>query len=270
MSVPDPERHTLIFLGGLHRSGTTFLARALAAHPAVSGLTGTGVPEDEGEHLQSVYPDSWEHGSVGRFGFAPAAHLTEASPLVTDENRRTLFDEWAPHWDLSRPYLLEKSPPNMLKLRFLEAMFPRSRAVVILRHPVAVAGAHLKWRTRFVREVEPHRLVRHWLHCHEILAADAPCVRHLLLLRYEDLVRDPHGEMARILAFLGLEESEAPVEVRDENSKYFEAWRAGNRARRAYIRAIEGRYEERLRRFGYSFASPEPIGDISLDGALAA
>src|SRR5689334_17879745 len=146
------DSHTLVFVGGLHRSGTTLLARAIARHPAVSGLEGTNVPEDEGEHVQSVYPDSWELGNVGRFGFAPDAHLTERSPLVTPANRDTLLSEWSRYWDLRRPVLLEKSPPNMLKLRFLQALFPRSRAIVILRHPLVVTCAHLKWRPRLLRE----------------------------------------------------------------------------------------------------------------------
>ena len=48
--------HRFVFLAGLHRSGTTLLARLLAAHPEVSGFSGTGAPADEGQLLQSVYP----------------------------------------------------------------------------------------------------------------------------------------------------------------------------------------------------------------------
>ena len=72
------EEHRFVFLAGLHRSGTTLLARLLAAHPEVSGFSGTGVPADEGQHLQSVYPAAKVWGGPGRFGFAPEAHFTEA------------------------------------------------------------------------------------------------------------------------------------------------------------------------------------------------
>ena len=78
---------TLVFVGGLHRSGTSLLHRCLAEHPDASGFRGTGVPEDEGQHLQSVYRPARAHGGPGRFGFDPGAHLTEESPLVSDENR---------------------------------------------------------------------------------------------------------------------------------------------------------------------------------------
>jgi hypothetical protein len=47
---------------------------------------------------------------------------------VTHDNRLRLFREWATHWDLSRPVLLEKSPPNMMWMRFLQVL-RRSRLV---------------------------------------------------------------------------------------------------------------------------------------------
>jgi hypothetical protein len=52
----DASRQRLVFVGGLHRSGTTLLGRLIAQHPDVSGFAETGVPADEGQHLLSVYP----------------------------------------------------------------------------------------------------------------------------------------------------------------------------------------------------------------------
>src|SRR5438105_15342862 len=109
--MPRDADHQLVFVVGLHRSGTSILARCLAAHPEISGLSNTGVPQDEGQHLQTVFPTAKQLGGFGGLGFNPPARLTGASGLATEESRRRLFDAWSPYWDLSKPVLLEKSPP---------------------------------------------------------------------------------------------------------------------------------------------------------------
>lgn len=68
----------------------------MAEHPAISGLRDTGVKEDEGQHLQSVYPKAKVYGGPGRFALDQRSHLTETSPLVTEANAQALFDAWAP------------------------------------------------------------------------------------------------------------------------------------------------------------------------------
>jgi hypothetical protein len=250
------QENQLVFLAGLHRSGTTLLARLLAAHPEVSGFSETGVPADEGQHLQGVYPAAREYGGPGRFGFAPESHLTEESPLATEESARQLFEEWSTHWDLSRPYLLEKSPPNLLKTRFLQALFPGSAFVVILRHPIPVTIPTSNWRgTR-----RYHRLLEHWLHCHEIFEADSERLERFHVVYYEDLVREPEAILGGIFEFLGLEPipPSEPVEA-GANERYFARWRKLRRHPLLwlYLALAELRLERRARRFGYSLLRPE-------------
>jgi hypothetical protein len=97
--------HRVVFVGGLHRSGTSILARSIAAHPSISAFSNTGVPEDEGQHLQTVFLPAYAYGSPGTFAFNPEARLTEASPLVGAASRERLFEDWSRHWDLSKPIL---------------------------------------------------------------------------------------------------------------------------------------------------------------------
>lgn len=246
--------HSFVFLAGLHRSGTTLLARLLAAHPAVSGFSETGVPADEGQHLQSVYPAAKEWGGPGRFGFAPEAHFTEDD--ATEEKAQALFAEWSEHWDLSRPVLLEKSPPNLLKTRFLQALFPDSAFVVILRHPIPVSIPTSEWRgTR-----RYYRLLEHWLRCHEIFERDHDSLARVHVVHYEDLVREPEAVLGRIFEFLGLEPipPSEPID-REANQRYFEQWRKLRRHPLLwlYVAIAELRLERRARRFGYSLLRPK-------------
>jgi hypothetical protein len=250
------EGHQLVFLAGLHRSGTTLLARLLAAHPQVSGFSDTGAPADEGQHLQSVYPSDHEHGRPGRFGFAPEMHLTESSPLASEQSATTLWEEWSPYWDLSRPLLLEKSPPNLLKTRFLQALFPGSAFVVVLRHPIPVSLATAKWR----RTRRYHRLLEHWLRAHALFGADCERLERVYVLHYEQLVLDPETTLRGIFEFLELDPipPSEPVE-QGANERYFRQWRELKRdpRMRAYLDLASLRYERPVRRYGYSLLFPE-------------
>jgi len=218
-----------LFIGGLHRSGTSALAKAIAAHPAASGMLGTGANEDEGQFLQTILPLDTVHGGPARFAFDPAAHLTETSALGTEENAGLIFESWAKWWDLGKPLLVEKSPANLLRMRLLQRLFPHARFLMIVRHPIAVALATDKWvqTSLFSR-------IYHWVVAHEIAFADRRVVEHTLFVAYEDLAADPVAGMDRIWRFLDLPPGPKP-QFEDFNPPYFAAWRAiiGSDASRA-------------------------------------
>jgi hypothetical protein len=253
--LPAVDAHRFVFLAGLHRSGTTLLARLLAAHPEISGFSGTGVPAEEGQHLQSIYPAAAVYGGPGRFGFAPESHLTEESPLATEENARAIYEEWSRHWDVTRPVLLEKSPPNLLKTRFLQALFPGSAFVVIVRHPIPVSIPTARWRG--TRRYD--RMFEHWLHSHALFEDDRKHLARVHVLQYEQLVRDPAGILREIFEFLELDPIPPSEPVQPgANEKYYRQWADLKRdpRMRAYLDLVSLRYERRVRRYGYSLLFP--------------
>ena len=69
------EGHQLVFLAGLHRSGTTLLARLLAAHPEISGFSGTGVPAEIGSRVFEPFVTTKQDG-VG-LGLALTKRIVE-------------------------------------------------------------------------------------------------------------------------------------------------------------------------------------------------
>lgn len=218
------DQHQLVFIGGMHRSGTTLLADILGSVPGGSGLRGTGVPMDEGQHLQRVYVGA--RGRMDRWAFAPEAHLTETDAAPGDA--AALWAAWAPYWDLDARLLVEKSPPNLTKMRYLQALFPGARFIAVTRHPVVQALAIRKWAGPSTGRygVGLPRLIEHWVHAHETFGHDAASVENLLVVRYEHLLREPAEVLARVAGFLGTAPIPADaVDVRRSDA-YERAWRA--------------------------------------------
>lgn len=213
----------LLFVGGLHRSGTTLLGRALAENPDVSGLEDTGVVEDEGQFLQTSYPTDVVYGGAGRFGLDAEAHLTEQSPLATPEVAERLIKSWTPHWRADAAWHLEKSPANLIRSRFLQALFPDAKFVFITRHPVAVALAVRKWSQTSV-----YPLIHHWLHCHRLLRKDLQSLHSQCLISYEELSASPERTIRSVCDRLEIRPHALSVDVRSGvNEAYFKQWTEG-------------------------------------------
>ncbi|MGH3429790.1 MAG: sulfotransferase family protein, partial [Terriglobales bacterium] len=195
-------------------------------------------------------------------------HMTEGSTLVSAESRRKLLEDWGRFWDLSRPVLVEKSPPNLIRMRFLQALFPDARFVIVIRHPVAVALSTAEWkRSRY------STLVRHWAVCHEIMLGDLPRVNHVCVVRYEDLVARPVETLDSVFAFIGVESVAGPPETvgggRDD--AYFRRWRTWRHPlRRADAALTIAAMNARVRELGYdltelSMVSGAPFGRAGVD-----
>lgn len=241
----------LLFVGGLHKSGTSIFHRCIGDHSQISSFSDTGVPRDEGQLLQSVFPPAHESGGMGRFGFHDASHLTEDSPLVGSSNAKRLLREWSEYWDTEKKMLVEKSPPTLIRMRFLQALFPEAGFVILLRHPLAVSYSTSKWT-----DIPLHLLVAHWVRCHRIFEEDRPEIRRIMVVRYEDFVRRPRETLSSIYEFAGLAREPAGQKVRREvNRKHLRRWTYNKLLPRAsaYRRRIIERYEEDVRRFDYGY-----------------
>lgn len=98
--VPLPmDGHKFAFVIGAHHSGTSLLKALLQRHQDISGH-GKGLSSreswtEEGQHLQSLFPAAERYGGMHSYGFHAESYMTESHYLVSDDNRRKLYDQWA-------------------------------------------------------------------------------------------------------------------------------------------------------------------------------
>ncbi len=240
-----------IFISGLHRSGTTFLANLIAKNNLVSSFENSGYPMDEGQFLQNLLPTKDFNIAPGRFAFFDNMHITENNELI--KNKNNLITDWNKYWDQSKLFLLEKSPPNILRTRFLQEVFPNSKFITIMRHPVAVSYATKKWTNDFFLE----KLLKHWIVAHEIYMEDRKYLKNELLISYEDFNNSIDKTIERIGNFIGIQLN-TQINFADQNEFYFDLWTMKSYSGLKMIgkwlekQYLIKKYEKRINKFGYS------------------
>ena len=246
--TPDIRSNKFLFIGGLHRSGTSILHRLLCEHPSTSGFFNTGVPEDEGQHLQSVFPPAKVFGGPGRFAFDRRSHLTEASQNTKLDDRNRLLREWGAYYDMKKPILLEKSPPNLIRSRFLQKLFPDAQFVFLVRHPIPVA---LSTGRNSIIE-----LMVHWYVAHKIMLDDLVYLNKYLLMRYEDFVKSPKMHLDKIFDFVGIEQFTPHESIKDHNVEYFFRWKNEHSEESELLEQMMSHPESPIDMLGYRLSDP--------------
>lgn len=207
--------HRYLFIGGLHRSGTSLAARIAGSIEGIGTISHAPVPENEGVYLQGAIPHDAMAGMPGAFAFDAEQHLIEGGRFDRLDIRERIEADWAP-WFPDTPWRVEKSPVNLLRMRLYQQLFPLSQFVIVVRHPLAVARATAKWSDRGEAE-----LVAHWARAYRLALEDARRLHARLILRYEDLVAAPEAARLALAAFCDRPAPAAPMEpVRDGNADY--------------------------------------------------
>ena len=133
----------LIHVHGLQHTGTGYLRMLI--HDILGGdsnasLHHAPVYEDEGQHLQTIYPrghhrmSAWKKSqsrNVTQFLYvSDLCHVPK--PLKTGE---MLMQQWSQYWNMSQYYLIQKTP--FMDVGFLERIkiLPTFHAIV-MRHPM--------------------------------------------------------------------------------------------------------------------------------------
>jgi hypothetical protein len=190
--VPQPNKW--LFLVGCYNSGTTLLHRLLSYHPQIGSMV------TEGQFYTDQLPVPQELGLARSWALQPERfRMKEIGHDEIDVNR--IKRQWQCAFnDSERPVLMEKSPPNAARIRWLNANFENSCFVAIVRNPyAAIQGISRKGGL----SIEQAAL--QWESSNRIMLADLRDVPRSRVVSYEELTADPTGVLEQITGFLSLD-----------------------------------------------------------------
>jgi tetratricopeptide (TPR) repeat protein len=174
-----------IFVVGLPRTGTTLVERIVAGHPAITSVGETGAFAVELRRALKTgnAPDPKE---LGR------RYAAAASAFGRLDGRR----------------FVDKTLANYLYCGLIHVALPRSKIVLVKRHPLDACWAIYKtlFHGHFLFSYDQVELAEYYLayrrlsqHWKSVLPSES-----LLALNYEDIVQDQAEASRRLLAFLDL------------------------------------------------------------------
>ena len=185
--------HRWVFVIGCNNSGTTLLYEMLGCHPEVTLLP------HEGQYLTRLLPLPSDAGAPRVW-----TERLDAFRLTEDDTRvdaaRLAFDWLRQAETPVKRIIVEKSPPDAIRARWLQRVFPDSSFIGIVRNGYAVVEGI---RRRQGYPVE--RCARHWELANRLMLDDATRLRRFLLVRYEDLFDRLPAMADAIGRFLGLD-----------------------------------------------------------------
>eukprot|EP00041_Stephanoeca_diplocostata_P008120 m.117182 g.117182 ORF g.117182 m.117182 type:complete len:398 (-) comp17183_c0_seq34:1627-2820(-) len=153
---------------------------------------------------------AYELGGMTQYALREASHLTESSALCTGKNTASLFQSWAPYWELDKDILVEKTPNHMVMSRLLQCFFgpQRTKFLFTLRHPLG--ATYFLWklprRVPGVLKDCGESFIKNWLAQMDILKTDIPHLRHARVMQFENFtVGDIQGNYNNVMLSMGLE-----------------------------------------------------------------
>lgn len=194
--VPLPDKW--VFVVGCYNSGTTLLSELLGSHPSVSALP------TEGQFITDQFVKDYAIGLPRMWTKREEIFRMTEDDVGPDPIR--IKKEWGLRLDRSKAVLLEKSPPNAARTRWLQYHFENAFFIALVRNGYAVTEG-------IARKASPKHLrngwsiadcAHQWRRSNEILLEDARHLRHCMWVKYEDLTEDTSKTLMAITDFLGI------------------------------------------------------------------
>ncbi|MGV7222333.1 MAG: sulfotransferase family protein [Nitrospinales bacterium] len=180
-----------VFIIGCTNSGTTLLHALLATHPDIASL------HIEGQYLTQVLPTDSKDGlqrvwteNLKIFRNTEADQHIDAIRLIHD---------WKNYLNnVNASTVLEKTPINSIRSRWLQSVFKNSYFIGIVRDGRAVSEGI----ARRTKSVSIERAADHWIMTYNLMLDDAKYLKHFNLVKYENLVANSFETVMEVLDFI--------------------------------------------------------------------
>lgn len=199
----------LLFILSLPRSGSTFLARTLVTHPAITSaryaephlfvsafgpLSGLKTLSAYGAEISGSSAQAYlDNTPLGQVGYKAALARQIAEVYLGSAE------------DTDAAWFIEKTTRNSLIASDLIKALPEARFVLLWRNPLDVmASVYSTWcENNWIWNANSVELFSGLERLHDLVAKADPA--RLMTLRYEDLVQARGDTLGRLAGFLGLE-----------------------------------------------------------------
>ena len=200
--TPVPTGKTWVFLVGCYNSGTTLLSDILGQHTSIAALP------TEGQFITDQFVKDYNIGLPRMW--VDREDLFTLTEHDEGPDPARLKKEWCMRLDTNRPILLEKSPSNIAKMRWLQKHFENAHFIGIVRNGYAVAeGIARKAEPRHLRGGWPiEKCAWQWKRSNEVMQQNAALMDHYLSITYEDLTDDTDNTLNRVTRFLDIPDFE--------------------------------------------------------------
>lgn len=228
-------------------SGSTVLWKILQTSPVVSAMPKEGqfMPEVRGIMRNQPYD--------------------LARPMPWDRIRGV----WEHHWNMKKPILLEKSPPNLMRAFEIEEEFEPTRFVSMIRNPYAACEGIYRRNDKSLQDS-----IDFWVRLAKFQKKNIEGLESVVHFSYEQLVSEPHLVKDRLLEFLpDLQMLDMGVSMKvhsvagrktrklqDFNARKID--RLNNREL-TIINTTLTRHQDLMEYFGYSLIEPTANREIS-------
>lgn len=198
-----------IWVIGCNNSGTTILRDTILSHKNVCGSTIDGqelpgMPKIMTHYLGDMFSRLWTHPNTKLNYYVDESFYNE-------EIKCEIINAYKPYLKPGKTFI-SKSPTDVIRARFIQACFPDTKFIGIVRNGYAVSEGTIRKRKEdpdrhFLKGLftSIDQAAEHWFRANVMILSNQTHLNNYLIIQYEDLVEKPKETLHQVLDFCSLE-----------------------------------------------------------------